>query len=236
MKDLKNKNNNDFNIDKVLKKSKKPRRIDWAKFFIILIITISVFVTGIFLGNTITEFKFNKITNAEQDLRLELLGLDLQYSLIEQDPCKVFNDTYLAETLDEFGNKVSYLENIHGVNNEVVKNTKKHYALLQIRHYLLKKKAVQQCNITHDFILFFYSNEKYCEKDCKEQGFVITSIREHRNSSSVYSFDITLKNPAIDTLKDQLNIGEIGPVIVVNDETYHGFRSKNFILNLLKGE
>lgn len=214
----------------------KDRKVDWKKFFIILIITISVFVTGIFLGNQITEIKFQSISNAEQSLRLELLGLDLQSSLIADNPCKVFNDTFLSKNLDELGNKVSYLENINGANDIDVKNAKTYYSLLQIRHYLLKKKAVRECNITHDFILFFYSNEDYCEKNCKEQGFVITNIREHRNTTSAYSFDISIDNPALETLKSQYNIGDTAPVIVVNGNTFYGFQTKSFIESHLKGE
>lgn len=213
---------------------KRDRKIDWKKFFIILIITISVFVTGIFLGNQITEIKFQSISDAEQSLRLELLGLDLQSSLIADDPCKVFNDTFLSKNLDELGNKVSYLENINGAEDIDVKNTKTYYSLLQIRHYLLKKKAVKECNVNHDFILFFYSNEDYCEKNCKEQGFVITNIREHRNTTSAYSFDISIDNPALETLKSQYNVGDVAPVIVVNGVTYKGFQTKAFIESQLK--
>lgn len=216
--------------------NKKDRIIDWKKFFIILVITISVFVTGIFLGNQITEIKFQSISNAEQSLRLELLGLDLQSSLIADNPCKVFNDTFLSKNLDELGNKVSYLENINGADDIDVKNTKTYYSLLQIRHYLLKKKAVRECNITHDFILFFYSNEEYCEKNCKEQGFVITNIREHRNTTSAYSFDISISNPALDTLKSQYDVGDVAPVVVVNGKTFSGFQTKAFIENQLLGK
>jgi hypothetical protein len=225
---------NGSEFDNASSYNKKNRKIDWKKFFIILTITISVFVTGIFLGNLITEIKFQSISNAEQSLRLELLGLDLQSSLIADNPCKVFNDTFLSKNLDELGNKVSYLENMNGVDDVDVKNTKTYYSLLQIRHYLLKKKAVKECNIRHDFILFFYSNEEYCEKNCKEQGFVITNIREHRNTTSAYSFDISISNPALDTLKSQYNIGEIAPVVVINGVTYKGFQTKSFIEDLLE--
>ncbi|MFA6088863.1 MAG: hypothetical protein WC755_03290, partial [Candidatus Woesearchaeota archaeon] len=146
--------------------------IDWSKFFLVLILTVAVFVIGVFFGNYITEIKYDTIFNTEQSLRLELLGLDTQYSLIESDPCKVFNDTSLSESLDEMGNKVTYLENTLGTSSEEVINLKKYYFLLEIRHYLLKQRAVKECDVQHDFILYFYSNKGYC-KDCKQEGFVI---------------------------------------------------------------
>lgn len=211
------------------------RKIEWKRFALVLIITISVFVTGMFLGNTITQMKFDSVANEEQSLRLELLGLDIQSYLIAENPCKSFNDTYLSKNLDELGDKVSYLENMRGTNDIDVINTKTYYSLLQIRHYLLESKAVEECGIKHDIILYFYSNEKYCEKDCKEQGYVITNIREHRNSTSAYSFDLSINNPALETLKSQFNIGKIAPVVVINGKTYTGFKTKEFIESQLIG-
>jgi hypothetical protein len=230
------KNNKDNDLIKdISNRSHKShqRKIEWKRFAFVLVITIAVFVTGLFFGNTITQMKFDTISNTEQSLRLELLGLDLQSSLYEQNPCEILNDTDLSKNLDEFGNKVSYLENIHGTNDIDVLNSKTYYSLLQIRHFMLKTKAMKECNVSNDFILFFYSNEKYCEKDCKEQGYVITNIREHRNTTSAYSFDINIKNPALDTLKSQYNVGNIAPVVVINGKTYYGFQTKEFIENKL---
>jgi len=207
--------------------------IDWSKFFLVLILTVAVFVIGVFFGNYITEIKYDTIFNTEQSLRLELLGLDTQYSLIESDPCKVFNDTSLSESLDEMGNKVTYLENTLGTSSEEVINLKKYYFLLEIRHYLLKQRAVKECDVQHDFILYFYSNKGYC-KDCKQEGFVISNIRENFDNLSSYSFDIDAENPALDTLKSINDVGNVAPVVVVNGETYAGFKSKEFIENKLE--
>ena len=209
------------------------REIDWSKFFLVLILTVAVFVIGVFFGNYVTQIKYDTIFNAEQSLRLELLGLDTQYSLIESDPCKVFNDSSLSESLDEMGNKVAYLENNLGSYSEEVINLKKYYFLLEIRHYLLKQRAVKECDIDHDFILYFYSNKGSCN-DCKQEGFVISNIRENYENMSSYSFDIDAENPALRTLKSINNVGSIAPVVVINGQTYIGFKSKEFIESKLK--
>lgn len=205
------------------------RKIEWGKFGVVLVLTIAVFLIGIFLGNFITQLKFDNVSNTEQSLRLEILGMDLESSLIEQNPCLVFNDTDLSKNLDDLGNKVTYLENTKGTNDIDVINMKKEYSLLQIRHFLLEEKATLECNITRNFILYFYSNEAYCLDECKRQGYVITDIRQHDSNLFAYSFDMGLDNPALNTLKLEYDVGNTAPVLVINGVTYNGFQSKDFI-------
>jgi hypothetical protein len=63
---------------------------------------------------------------------------------------------------------------------------------------------------------------------------VISNIRENFDNLSSYSFDIDAENPALDTLKSINDVGNVAPVVVVNGETYAGFKSKEFIENKLE--
>jgi hypothetical protein len=123
------------------------------------------------------------------------------------------------------------MENRLGEDDRNVLDLKEYYSLLELRHWLFMQKTRKECNQTSVPILFFYTNEEDC-KDCKEQGFILTWVRRNYADVYIYSFDYTIENAALDTVKRLYGI-EGTPAVVIGKETYNRFISKKEIETVL---
>ena len=200
------------------------RKLDKPKYFAVFAITSLIFIAGILLGNHFSSKKMEQIDRIGSTLKTDTMAMELQYELIAEDPCKYINSTPLAEELYEMASKLDYMENRLGQNDESVKDLKRYYSLLEIQHWLFMKKINKECGQNKSLILFFYTNEDDCPS-CKEQGFILTWLRRNYADIYIYSFDYTLENPALETLKTMFSITET-PATVIDGQTYHSFMTK----------
>ncbi|MFC1775705.1 ATP-binding protein, partial [Patescibacteria group bacterium] len=113
-----------------------------------------------------------------------------------------------------------------------VEHLKRYYSLLQIKDYLLMKKIGEKCNQDSVFILYLYSNKGDCE-DCQREGYVLTYLREQYPDLQIYAFDYNLDVSAIRSLASLYSIENNLPAMVINDELYYGFKSKEEVEELL---
>jgi hypothetical protein len=187
------------------------------KYILVFCLTLLIFLFGVLLGNYFTEQKFSQITNIEDDLRLQTAGAELQYLLLLQEPCKYINSTPLTDDLYQISERLDYMETQRGENDPDVLRLKNSYSLLQLRHWLFSLKTNEQCATNQVPILYFYSNQGDCP-DCKEQGYTLTYLRRAYPGLLVYSFDVNLENPALDTLKRVHGI-DATPMLVLPDQT-----------------
>lgn len=197
------------------------------RYFVSFAIATILFIVGIIIGSTITSTKIKKIINIREELRLEMLDLELQSSLGEQNPCGDYIIYALGERLDDLGTKLTILEDQLGRNDPRVIELKKPYTLLMIQHYILIKKRVEKCNEDYIIILFFYSNKPEYVEDSKKQGYVLTYFAKKfgYDKVKVYSLDADLKLGVINSLREIYNI-TVAPTTVVNDKVYVGYHSK----------
>ncbi|MFT4297950.1 MAG: hypothetical protein ACMXX5_02050, partial [Candidatus Woesearchaeota archaeon] len=161
------------------------------------------------------------------------MSMELQFSLLTEDPCKAMNTNYLETELSILNNRLDYLEQLYGKRDPEIIQMKKYYSLLQIRHWLLFSKAQEMCDVDLGIILYFYSNEK-CP-DCNTQGNVLTSFRKkYADEIKVYAFDVDLDDPAVATLVDIYNVSQV-PTIVYNDYVFVGFTGMQRLENIRSG-
>ncbi|MFC1741668.1 hypothetical protein ACFL3V_03985 [Nanoarchaeota archaeon] len=210
----------------------KRQKIDFKKYLAVFAITTLIFVVGIVIGNYFSASKMQQIDYIGQDLRTDTVAMELQYELIAEDPCEHINSTLLADELYEMASKLDYMENRLGEDNRDVRELKKYYSLLELRHWLFMKKTNKECNRSNALMLYFYTNEDDCKK-CKEQGFILTWARRNYPDVYVYAFDYTIENAALDTVKRLYDVKGT-PTIVVDKETYSEFMSKRDVENILR--
>jgi len=117
------------------------------------------------------------------------------------------------------------MESQLGKDDERVINLKEYYSLLELRHWLFLNKAKRECNMTYDLVIYFYSNEGDCD-DCEEQSQVLTYVHKKNPRFNVYSFDINIENPAVDTLKARYALKST-PTIIINNNVFEGFTGKD---------
>jgi hypothetical protein len=203
-----------------------------GKYLTVFAITTLVFIFGILVGNYFSSQKLEQIDDIGQQLKTDTTAMELQYELIAEDPCAHLNSTPLADELYEMASKLDYMENRLGSDDPNVLELKRYYSLLELRHWLFMKKTNKECNKTSALIMFFYKNEEDCDS-CKEQGYILTWIRRNYKDVYVYSFDYTIQNAALDTLKKIYKI-EGTPTVVIDKDTYNNFMSRAEIEQILQ--
>lgn len=195
-----------------------------SKYVAAFSMTVLIFGAGIIIGNTLSSAKLEKIDALQQDIAVRTLGSELQYALLAENPCVDIESSVLSNELFEISSKLSFMEEDLGTHHEQVINLKRYYSLLEIRHWLLLRKAQQTCDTHYDLILYFYSNDGDCSA-CKQQGYVLNTLHRKYPAVSIYSFDINIKDPVLETMKKIHNV-TAPPTIVVNGKVLEGLTDK----------
>ena len=204
----------------------------------VLFLTIIIFSLGIIVGNYNSYKKFDQVIDLSEELKMETLGLEVQYEILKENICEKDGVFYLTGDIFELSKRLNYLEETLGKNNPNVIDLKNYYFILQAKHWLLTKEKVKTCmngskTINSTIVLYFYSNMGDCEK-CEQQGTVLTYFRNKYPGIKVYSFDINSENIVVKTLKKIYEIRGISPSIVLNEELYEGYTDKQNFIELMQ--
>lgn len=212
------------------------RRIDINKYIAVTATAILIFILGISLGSYLAGSRLEYFEKTQQELTTMLKGLELKDELLEQgDICVLTWDDVWKEKVD-MGKKMSYLESRFGKDNKDIIEQKKIYELIEIRTLLLLEKIKQECKEDLITILFFYTNNKDDEKGswkkCSDQGYILDAVYKQDPRINIFSFDINIKNPATDTLRQNYNITKV-PSLVIEGKLYEGRMSLESIKELV---
>ncbi len=200
------------------------KEMDSMKYLAAFLLTVIVFAIGVAIGNYFNAQKVERVKAIENDIRLDTLGAEIQQEILTEEPCKFVNSTPLTEDLYELSRKLNHVENIYGQDDESVLRLKERYSLLELRHWLYIKRIKQECGKDLVPILYFYNNDKNCDK-CEDQGYVLTYIRRKYDNVRVYSYDIRIDNTALETVKEIYDVNSAPTVII--DGTKHGFMTRD---------
>ena len=198
--------------------------IDWKKYLIVFLITVSLFLTAVYLSNYFGDKKIDQLKSIQDKIAIDILSSETQFSLLSELSCKNIADSVLSGELGELGQKLEWGETNLGATEEV-SYLRKYYSLLQIKDYLLTKKISERCKVKSAFILYFYTTAENCSK-CERQGMVLTSLRDKYPELRVYSFDYSTELSAIKAMLQIYKIEDTKlPALVVGDELLTGFHS-----------
>ncbi len=199
-------------------------RIDWKKYLIVFLITISLFLTAGYLSNYFSDQKINQIKLIQDNIAINILSSETQFSLLQELSCKNVSGSLLSSELDELGRKLEWGQKNLG-NTEEVSYLKKYYSLLQIKDYLLMKKISQSCRVKSAFILYFYTTAENCS-ECERESLVLSSLREKYPELRVYSFDYSIDLSAVKAMLQIYKIKDTElPALVLDDDLLTGFHS-----------
>jgi len=202
---------------------------DLNKYVATFAIAALFLIMGIFIGNYLNNQKVLVVDEMQNNLKYELMSIELQDLLFKQDPCHT-PITFLEDTLSETSDKISFLEDQLGKTNDQVIELKKYYSILEIKHYLLLKERKDKCKTNDTLILFFYSNEKAFIEESEKQGYVLDSLRQEYDSNKIkiYSLDVNIPLSIINYLIDFYKIS-YQPSLIINDNLLVGFKTKEEI-------
>ncbi len=193
---------------------------------IALAITIVLAGTVAYAVNYLNDARVADLSTIEDQLSIDTLSLDTQFSLLEAAPCdSAASSTALTGELSDLGNRLAYAEGQLGSNDAQVVRLKEQYSLLEIRDYLITKQLAAACGTKPVTVLYFYSNAGDCA-DCDKAGYALSYLRTTYPSLRVYSFDYNLDLGALKTLisLDKIKKGSL-PAFVINGKASNGFTS-----------
>ncbi|MDQ3075536.1 MAG: hypothetical protein M3Q34_00175 [bacterium] len=199
--------------------------IDWKKYLIVFLLTLSLFLTAIFLSNYFGNKKIDQLKSIQDKIAIDILSSETQFSLLSELSCKnLATSSVLGSELGELGRKLEWGQDNLGSTEEVT-YLRKYYSLLQIKDYLLMKRINTRCNVKSAFILYFYTTAENCS-ECERQGIVLSSLRDKYPELRVYSFDYSTDLSAIKSMLQIYKIEDTKlPALVVDDEVLTGFQS-----------
>jgi hypothetical protein len=190
------------------------RETNWTKILLAFLIATFLFFFGLFIGylsNQIIEKNTNFIL---EETKNEIFSLE-SLSLLQEDyPCDSYIMDKVSEKLDSLGRIITIFEEDKGLNNKEVLELKKVYTLIQLRHFILINKLNENCQRNYSTILFFYSNEKKCEKEVNEKSFILSFLRNKYDFVRVYSFDLNLDSEIIPFFKKTYNLEGCSEIVL----------------------
>jgi len=193
---------------------------------IALLITIALVATVVYAISYLNRQRVAALSAIEDQLSIDTLSLDTEFSLLEAAPCDQSADGIgLTRELSDLGDRLSYAEEQLGSDNAQVIRLKQQYSLLEIRDYLITKKIATACGTKPVTVLYFYSNNGDCA-DCDKAGYALSYFRSTYPTLRVYSFDYHLSLGALQTLIDVTKVkGDRLPAFIINGTTSYGFTS-----------
>lgn len=192
---------------------------------IALCITVVLAGTVAYTVNYLNRVRVAELSTIEDQLSIDTLSLDTQFSLLESTPCdSVASSTTLTSELTDFGNRLYYAENQLGSDDEQVLRLKERYSLLEIRDYLITKRFATVCGTKPVTVLYFYSNAGDCA-DCDKAGYALSYLRDTYPALRVYSFDYNLDLGALKTFIAVTGVKNTLPAFIINGKHSYGFIS-----------
>jgi hypothetical protein len=186
------------------------------KLALAFVLGTAIFLLTFLLGYLVSSYNLQKILQAQEDLRYELLGFQVQQELLE-DNCTSFDAGRFSAEMRRLGGALDILEKRLGTDDPAVLEQKKTYSLLEVRHYLYVKEHNDQCaNNQIPTILFFYSNSPEYKDEGQKLGYMLTYLWKDDPNILVYSFDYNLDSDIIQILKEKYGVSR--PNILVIDE------------------
>ena len=186
-------------------------------------ITLALIATVAYAVRYLNEQRVADLTAIEDQISIDTLSLDTQFSLLEAAPCaNAASSTDLTGALADLGDRLAYAEGQLGSENAQVLRLKEQYSLLEIRDYLVTKQLAAACGTHPVTVLYFYSNAGDCA-DCAKAGYALSYLRDTYPKLRVYSFDYNLSLGALSTLISLDHVKNTLPAFVINGKTSYGF-------------
>ncbi len=188
-------------------------------------ITVVLAGTVIYAVDYLNRARIAELSTIEDQLSIDTLSLDTQFSLLEAAPCdSAASSTTLTSELADLGTRLSYAEDQLGSDNAQVIRLKEQYSLLEIRDYLITKQLAAACGMKPVTVLYFYSNAGDCT-DCAKAGYALSYLHTTYPNLRVYSFDYNLALGALQTFITLNKVAQSFPAFVVNGKHSYGFTS-----------
>lgn len=202
------------------------RNVPLLRLLLAFLIATFLLITGFLIGHGVSSYKYQHIALQQENIRYDLLSLDLQGQMV--DSCNPVVLSSISSELDQMGSYISILEEQFGKTDKRVLDQKSKYTLLEVQHFLNIKKYNEECDGGLDTILFFYSNSENLKDDAEGIGFILGNVKsKNPEKIMIYSFDFDLQISMIKVLREIYGVTSAN-TLVVNE--------KDIVFNLNSAE
>ncbi len=204
--------------------------------YVSLAITILIFLAGLLLGLNLDNTKVSDLADT-----LNQNELDRDSYLVEQDFIKNVGGSIcdlstsrinvLSSELAKLGQLLTKYESAGIIQASDYNYLKRKYFLLEIKTYTLFTNLKKDCNYNFDTILFFYDPG---DQVSINQGYILDALVISRENLSIFSFDKTFDEPALETVKLHYNVTRSPSLIINNELKKEGLIQLDELKNILK--
>lgn len=193
-----------------------------------LIATSLIFLLGLLIGWQLGY-------TAESQMKAEFEGIRSESNMLEvlsllrergEAECPLLEKSFadLTKRTEEYGASLDYMEKKLGKLDPEVMRLKSEYSVMQARNYLLLREIEDECLTDPVIIVYFYTNDEYSKGT--DQGIALadalSGLPAVRDRARVYHFDVNVKSPIIDALKEQYGVKAV-PTTIINGKKHEGF-------------
>src|SRR3989338_1876937 len=159
------------------------REVSKGVYLIAFLITLGIFLLGMFLGLVVDAKRVNYIDRVKEEQVQDFNSLQLQYQFLDilgkKENCDAISKGFQEAMLSLENTRVrleTYDKNSQ-INKKEYELLKRDYTLAQLKYLFLTEKSQQLCPNNQSTILYFFSDEEICPR-CNEQAFVLTYLKK----------------------------------------------------------
>jgi len=214
------------------------RKVSREKYVFAFLITALIFMLGLLLGLVVESKRIDYILFKDQEQRLDLQSLQLQYQFTnqfsEENNCEALMRTFDTnlKSLEATRIRVENYRRDTSFNKREFDLLKREYILSQMNYWLLYSRARKLCDLDSATVLYFFADEEKCP-NCEKQAVILTWLKYKLNMkllTFVFDGDYATTEPMIKLLTDVYNVTEF-PTLVINNKRYVDFTNRKSILS-----
>ncbi len=216
------------------------RKFSRKAFVTSLVITLMVFIAGLFLGWNLDNIRTYTILDDLKGNELDAESLSIEQAFWEEfggDNCQFAEQRLnsLSSELIELGQYLNSYTDKSIFEEAEYEYLARRYFLLEIQTYILVNHMNEECEMDLSYILFFYGEE---DSESERLGYVLDKIVSRSNSTvDVFSINYDLEDDiAIDTLKLYYDVTSTPTMIINNDIKREGYVSYEELKELIDAE
>lgn len=212
------------------------RKISWGFYAITLVVTVVIFMSGIYFGFFLNKAKADELQSLVSEMEKARTEQELNLLLMEYLPNKTcsmmsYEVEEMIPQINELERQVTYYEETKKFDENSYIETKKNYMINQIKYWLYIERLKSSCDLNVTTLLYFYSNMD-CDL-CKNQGIVLDYVKnEHKSDLMIFALDTDLSMNSIEMMRKSYDVQTL-PSIMVNGEVHDGFVNKTYLEELV---
>lgn len=220
------------------------RQINYIRHLSVFVLTIIIFVLGVFIGGSLEDTRINNLYTQlqEQDLLLQNIIAESNYIdyLLSTNSDSATCDTIIGAyytsiaNLDDSRLKLENYMNTAQVRQEEYLRLRAHYSNVQVNYWVLANRISNLCAQDLNTILYFFSEDRRVCPSCQDQGIHLGYVKQVlRDDVLIFSLDVDNNLGPSHLLKQNFDVNSRElPVLVINDEVY-GFLRNQQIFDIL---